>query len=139
MMAFPVVGMNHRQILPALAAGSLFEDLLRLADQLRPWSPDEAERLARWAAQARAALAAWWDTPLTIEEAAAWGGYSASQLRRLVTARQIRTAGTGGIPRRFVPVRPGHELPLGLDLAPPISGTPVAAFLERLSPRARHA
>ena len=56
-----------------------------------------------------------WDLPLTVHEAAQWGGYSESQLRRLVSDCTIPFAPDGKIRRRHVPVKPGHVIPLGLD------------------------
>ena len=57
--------------------------------------------------------------PLSIPQAAAWGGYSESQLRRLMREGKLLVALDGGIRRRHVPIQPGHELPLGLEPARP--------------------
>ena len=64
-------------------------------------------------------LVAWWNEPLSIAEAVAWGGYSESQLRRLLKEHKIPRSIDGGIRRRHVPIQPGHEPPLGLEPAQP--------------------
>ncbi len=56
-----------------------------------------------------------WNTPLTVREAAEWGGYSESQLRRLAKEYSVPLASEGNIRRRHVPVKPGHVIPLSLD------------------------
>ena len=58
---------------------------------------------------------AYWNAPLTIHEAVEWGGYSVSQLRRLVSDNIVAVGPDGKIRRRHVPVKPGHVIPLGLD------------------------
>lgn len=90
----------------------------------------EAARLARFgagdlarvveatAAQARAALERWWNEPLTVAQAERYGGYSGAQLRLLLREGTIPRAPGGGMRRRHVPVKPGHQLPIGLAPAP---------------------
>ncbi len=46
---------------------------------------------------------------------AARGGYSESQLRRLMSDGTLQATPDRKIRRRYVPVKPGHVLPLGLD------------------------
>ena len=65
--------------------------------------------------RAREALRDWWDAPLTVADAAAFGGYSPSQLRRLLRDRTIPEAPNGGVRRRDIPIHPGHRIPLGLE------------------------
>jgi hypothetical protein len=62
-------------------------------------------------------LSDWWNESMSYEAAAIHGGYSTSQLRRLVAAGTIHTAPDGGIRRVDVPVRPGHRPPMGLEPA----------------------
>lgn len=64
------------------------------------------------------ALTAWWNHPLTLRAAEAWGGYSLSQLRRLIADGTVPVAPDGRIRRRDVPIRPGHPLPIGIEPAP---------------------
>lgn len=79
---------------------------------------EEASALRGQAERVRRLLATWWEAPLSIQEAAHFGGYSEAQLRRLMSAGTVPTVGARQIPRRYVPVRPGHLLPLGL---PPLA------------------
>lgn len=51
------------------------------------------------------------ETPLTLAEAAAFGGYSSDHLGRLVREKRIPNAGRSGAPRiarRDVPIKTGH-------------------------------
>ena len=59
----------------------------------------------------------YWNESLSIPEAAAWGGYSKSQLQRLLKEQKIQRSTDGGIRRRHVPIQPGHEPPLGIEPA----------------------
>lgn len=91
----------------------MFDKLEETAAHLERFGwPDQARATRETVRQATAALEAWWNAPLTLAEAQAWGGYSASQLRRLIQQGTILTAPEGGIRRRHVPVHPGHILPL---------------------------
>lgn len=72
--------------------------------------------------RARDALTIWWNEPLSIKDAEAWGGYSASQLRRLIAEGTVPVAPDGRLRRKDVPVRPGHKLPLGLEPEPEVKG-----------------
>ena len=54
------------------------------------------------------------ETPLTLAEAAEWGGYSTDHLGRLVRAGKIRNAGRLGSPRvrrADVPIKTGYVAP----------------------------
>ncbi|MBA3555624.1 MAG: hypothetical protein H0W29_12810 [Gemmatimonadales bacterium] len=77
----------------------------------------QAQAARETARRALEVLTAWWNEPLAIDHAASWGGYSPSQLRRLIREGKIPEAPIGGIRRRDVPVHPGHKLPLGLEPA----------------------
>lgn len=101
----------------------MFRKLEEAAAQLERFGwPDQARVTRETVRQATAALEDWWNQPLTIAEAQAWGGYSASQLRRLIQQGTILVAPDGGIRRRHVPIHPGHALPLGLS--PDVAGRP---------------
>ncbi len=82
---------------------------------------EQAQAARETARRAIDALTAWWNAPLSISQAAGWGGYSPSQLRRLIREGKISEAPGGGIRRRDVPVHPGHKLPLGLEPAPTVA------------------
>ena len=96
-----------------------FEYITEAASTLESFGfADQARVVACVVAQVESALAEWWNEPLAIPEAAAWGGYSESHLRRMVADVTIPVAADGHIRRRNVPVRPGHTLPLDVDPAP---------------------
>jgi hypothetical protein len=79
----------------------------------------------------REQLTVWWNEPLSMADAAEWGGYSEGQLRRLIRECKVAVAPNGGIRRRDVPVQPGHRLPLGLEPAPVATGDVIANLVER--------
>jgi hypothetical protein len=107
-------------------------DLERLAAEFEAFGAGEtAAALRESARRAGEGMAVWWNTPLSIAEAAAWGGYSESQLRKLVSETTIAVAPDGRVRRRDVPVRPGHVLPLGLEPAPSGRADWVGAVVER--------
>jgi hypothetical protein len=96
----------------------LFVALEASAVELESFGSLEAAHVLQEAIRrARAELEAWWNIPLTLADAGAWGGYSEGQLRRLIRDGKIPQAPDGGIRRRDVPVHPGHRLPLGLEPA----------------------
>lgn len=95
------------------------------------WDPGVAAVAHSILADVRAALEAWWNAPLTIEQAHVWGGYSTSQLRRDVQAGRIPTVPDGRLRRRDVPVRPGHRLPLDVEPAPTGGADWTAQLIER--------
>ena len=88
------------------------------AAELDAFGCAEAPAVRETLRRASEALAEWWNAPLSLAESGAWGGYSESQLRRLIREGKISEAPSGGIRRRDVPVHPGHKLPLGLEPAP---------------------
>lgn len=79
----------------------------------------------------RERLTKWWNEPLRMADAAAWGGYSEGALRRLIRERKIAVAPTGGIRRRDVPVQPGHRMPLGIEPADVANGDFMTNLVER--------
>ena len=91
-----------------------FDPDIAAAAALHQLNPNLVKAVIR----AESAFDQWWNEPLAIPDAAAWGGYSESQLRRLVADVTIPVAPDGHIRRRHVPVRPGPNLPLGVDPAP---------------------
>ncbi|MGH7529908.1 MAG: hypothetical protein ACREMN_05950 [Gemmatimonadales bacterium] len=95
------------------------------------WHPDAAAVARAIVAEARAAWETWWNAPLTFDEARAWGGYSASQLRRDVQAGRVPATPDGRVRRRDVPVKPGHRLPLDAEPAPTGAGDWTAQLIER--------
>lgn len=97
----------------------VFSALEVAAAELEAFGCREAAGALREAIRrARMELEAWWNTPLSLADAGAWGGYSEGQLRRLIREAKISQAPDGGIRRRDVPVHPGHRLPLDLEPAP---------------------
>lgn len=113
--------MTPAGVLPAAVAADPLAVIEAEAARLAAFGAGDLARVVQaTAVQARAALEAWWNTPLTIAEAEQHGGYSGAQLRNLVRDRTIPSApGTGiRIRRRDVPVRPGHRIPLGFAPAP---------------------
>lgn len=96
-----------------------FEYITEVASTLESFGVADHARVIRGTlAQVELAFDQWWNEPLAIPDAAAWGGYSESQLRRLMADVTIPVAPDGHIRRRHVPVRPGHNIPLGVDPAP---------------------
>ena len=94
----------------------LFDDLESFADELTEFGQDDLACAVRETIRrARQELQRFWDEPLTVSEAAAWGDYSESQLRRLVKDATVAITSDGRIRRRHVPVKPGHDAPLGLE------------------------
>ena len=89
-----------------------------LAAEMEAFGCQEAPAVRETLRRATEALIAWWNAPLSMAEVGAWGGYSESQLRRLIREGKIPLAPDGGIRRLHVPVHPGHRLPLGLEPAP---------------------
>lgn len=96
--------------------------LTRLLDQWR----DTATKLRAYGAESQAAtvercaeelestLHARAEAPLTLQQAAAIGGYSVDHLARLVRTGKLRNAGRAGAPRiarRDVPVKPDWVAP----------------------------
>ncbi len=95
---------------------NLFADLELHADELSAFGQEPTATAVRETIRrACEARRAYWNAPLAVPEAAEWGGYSASQLRRLVSDNIVAVAPDGKIRRRHVPVKPGHVIPLGLD------------------------
>ena len=99
-----------------MKAVNLFADLESHADELAAFGQEPTATAVRETIRrACEARRAYWNAPLTIHEAAEWGGYSESQLRRLAKECSVPLASEGNIRRRHVPVKPGHVIPLGLD------------------------
>lgn len=92
-----------------------WDALTATAAEFEAFAPATALTIRETLRRVEAALSAWWNEPLSVAEAARWGGYSESQLRRLVRERKLLLAPGGGIRRRHVPVHPGHEIPLGVE------------------------
>ncbi len=115
-----------------MTAGPDLTSLLAFVGQLEAFGQVElAQSMRETVRRVEDAWAAWWNEPLTIPEAARWGGYSESQLRRHVHDHKLPLAPGGGIRRRHVPVQPGNELPLGLE---PDAGGP-REFLDTVMSR----
>ena len=98
--------------------GQIKADAARLAEY---GQVEAAQAVTRAAEKAEATFQDFWNQPLSVNEAAEWGGYSESRLRDLLKGKEIPTAPDGGIRRRHVPIRPGHALPL--DLEPQADGS----------------
>ena len=99
-----------------MTAVNLFSDLESQADELAAFGQEPTATAVRETIRrACEARRAYWNAPLVVHEAAEWGGYSVSQLRRLVADGTIPVAPDGDIRRRHVPVKPGYVIPLGLD------------------------
>jgi hypothetical protein len=95
------------------------------------WDPGVATIARAILDEARTAWETWWNDPLTLDEARAWGGASTSQLRRDIRRGLVPATPDGRIRRRDVPVRPGHRLPLTGEPAPTGAGDWVAQLVER--------
>ncbi len=94
----------------------MFVGLESFADELAAFGQEDVARAVRETIRrVREEEREFWNAPLTVPEAAEWGGYSESQLRRLAKECSIPLASEGNIRRRHVPVKPGHVIPLGLD------------------------
>jgi hypothetical protein len=118
---------------------SPFAELRRMVADVESFTgPDIARGVLATLTRAEEALAAWWNAPLGWREAAAWGGYSESQLRKLVKDGTIPVATNGRIRRRDVPVHAGHKLPLGLEVEPVASPDWAEDLRERRQPRSAH-
>ena len=99
-----------------MKAVNLFANLESHADELAAFGQEPTATAVRETIRrACEARRAYWNAPLVVHEAAGWGGYSVSQLRRLVSDNIVPVAPDGKIRRRHVPVKPGHVMPLGLD------------------------
>jgi hypothetical protein len=92
-----------------------WDALTATAAELEAFAPATAQAIRETLRRAEVAWSTWWNEPLSVADAARWGGYSESQLRRLIRERKLLLAPGGGIRRRHVPVHPGHELPLGVE------------------------
>jgi hypothetical protein len=117
----------------------LLADLDSFAQEVEAFSPETARSIRETARRASEAFAAWWNQPLAVAEASAWGGYSESQLRRLIKEGVVPSTEDGGIRRRDVPTQPGHRLPLEIEPTPDMSGIPLASRVHRIEQRRRHA
>ena len=85
------------------------------AEELERWGAGDTARALRTAAEeVQAAWEAYWNTPLTLDQAAGWSGYSLSQLRKHAKAGTIPPCPDGRLLRRHLPIRPGHAVPLGI-------------------------
>ncbi len=111
---------------------ALFSELDRQAAELETFGAAEASKAVRESVRRmRILLTAWWNEPLSLSDAASWGGYSIGQLRRLTKAGEVALAPNGRLRRRDVPVRPGHRLPLALEPAPVAAADWVADLVRR--------
>ena len=112
------------------------EDLAAYEQKLRESHQDSPAELVKYVmGEYDLALQEFFDEPLTITKAREWGGYTCSQLNKLVKDGGIRTDSKRRIRRRNVPVRPGHEYPLDLQ---PTEDTPLD-FTARLTENRRRA
>ncbi len=94
----------------------MFVGLESFADELVAFGQDDiASAVRETIRRAREELQECWDESVTVSDAAAWGGYSESQLRRLMSDGTVQATPDRKIRRRHVPVKPGHVRPLGLD------------------------
>lgn len=93
-------------------AHALIEDWRTTADTLREFGAEtQALTLERCADELEGALDATTKAPLTLQEAATLGGYSADHLGRLVRDGKIPNAGRKGAPRiarEHVPIKSGR-------------------------------
>lgn len=95
---------------------TIFEVLESVADELAAFGQaDVANAVRETVRRAEDCRREFWNMSLTVAEAAVWGGYDQSTLRRHVAKGVIPVAPDGRIRRRHVPVKPGHILPLGLE------------------------
>ena len=102
----------------------LFDDLESFAAELTEFGQDDLACAVRETIRrARQELQRFWDEPLTVSEAAAWGDYSESQLRRLVKDATVAITSDGRIRRRHVPVKPGHDAPQHGQVSVPVQDT----------------
>ena len=116
----------------ARLALSAFSALADLAGKLEAFgAAPQATAVREAIRRIRADWETWWNETLSIAEATVWGGYSQSQLRRLVRQNKIPVAPDGHIRRRHVPIQPGHELPLGLAPEPVAGADFVTNLVER--------
>ncbi len=94
----------------------LFAGNESFADELSAFGQEDIACAVRETIRrAREELQEFWDESVTVSDAAAWGGYSESQLRRLMSDGTVQATPDKKIRRRHVPVKPGHVMPLGLD------------------------
>ncbi len=95
---------------------TIFEALESVADEFAAFGQaDVANAVRETVRRAEDCRREFWNMSLTVAEAAVWGGYDESTLRRHVAKGVVPLAPDGRIRRRHVPVKPGHILPLGLE------------------------
>lgn len=117
---------------PALPLADLLAQLVAPAAELEAFGATaEAAAVRETVRRCGEALTAWWNEPLPVAAAAAWGGYTESGLRRALAEGKIPVAPCGGIRRRHIPVRPGHALPVDVARAPVAPAAPIGNLLER--------
>lgn len=92
------------------------------AVDLAPYAPAAATAFETAARELATAIDAYENEPLTLDEAAAWSGYSTSQIRRLFPGQQT-------VPRGWLPRKPRRVAPP--DPAPVSSRTQAVRDLLR--------